>query len=257
MTINIADNTPRAAYTLAQGATQQVFTVDFEFFDDADLNVYVDETLQTITTDYITADNNDVSAPTAHTSGTTGFIHFTAELTGATGGSNIVITRDISIERVTDFPPSGAFQIASLNTGLDRLTAIAADLNDSVNRTIRLTDYDTTGALNLELPSASDRAGKFLSFDANGTPVVASSSGDYKGAWSAGVAYAVGDTVTDTTTNNVYRVSAAHTSSGVLPLDTNVNSSDYVLFIDVATLQTSLIESVAADTATALAIALG
>lgn len=255
MTINLSDNNPRISYTVAQGVTQSAFVVPFEFFEDEDLNVYVDSTLQTLTTKYTTAD--DSGNTIAHTSGTTGYIHFTSgnEVTGASGGSTVVITRDVDLERVTDFPTSGPFDVASLNTELDKFMAIAADIDDSVSRAIRLTDYDAVG--NLELPPASDRAGKFLSFDAAGIPVVASSSGDYKGNWGAGVAYAVGDTVTDTTTNNVFRVTTAHTSAGVLPLTTNVNSSNYVLFIDVATLQTSLIESVAADTATALAIALG
>ena len=39
MTINLADNDPRIEYTVADGNSQQVFTVPFEFFDDGDLNV--------------------------------------------------------------------------------------------------------------------------------------------------------------------------------------------------------------------------
>jgi len=257
MTINLSDNNPRISYTVAAGVTQSAFVVPFEFFEDEDLNVYVDETLQTLTTKYTTAD--DSGNTIAHTSGTTGYIHFTSgnEVTGISGGSTIVITRDVELERVTDFPTSGPFDVASLNTELDKFMAIAADIDDAVGRTIRLTDFDASGDLSLVLPSASERSGKFLSFDANGTPIVTTNAGDYKGAWAAGVDYNIGDTVTDTTTNNVFRVSAVHTSAGVLPLTTNVNSGLYTLFIDVATIQTSLIESVAADTATALAIALG
>jgi len=257
MTINLSDNNPRISYTVAQGVTQSAFVVPFEFFEDEDLNVYVDETLQTLTTKYTTAD--DSGNTIAHTSGTTGYIHFTLgnEVTGVSGGSTVVITRDVELERVTDFPTSGPFDVASLNTELDKFMAIAADLDDAVGRTIRLTDYDTSGALSLVLPSASERSGKFLSFDATGTPIVTTNAGDYKGAWAAGVDYNIGDTVTDTTNNNVYRISAVHTSSGTLPLSTNTNSSYYTLFIDVATIQTTLIESVAANTATALAIALG
>ena len=43
MTIALSANTPRVSYTVSQGATQTAFTVNFEFFDDADLNFYVDE----------------------------------------------------------------------------------------------------------------------------------------------------------------------------------------------------------------------
>ena len=51
MTINLSDNTPRVSYTVAQGVTQTSFTDSFEFFDEADLNVYVDGSLKTLTTD--------------------------------------------------------------------------------------------------------------------------------------------------------------------------------------------------------------
>ena len=52
MTITISDNNPRVSYTVAQGVTQTSFTVSFEFFAAADLNVYVDGTLKSLTTHY-------------------------------------------------------------------------------------------------------------------------------------------------------------------------------------------------------------
>jgi hypothetical protein len=152
MTINIADNTPRVSYTVAQGVTQTSFTVTFEFFAEADLNVYIDGTLKTLTTDYTVTGGN----------GSTGSI--TMSVTGASGNSTVVITREIAFERTTDFPSQGAFQVTTLNTELDRLTAVAADLNDEISRSLRLTDYDA-GA-NLTLPDLASRAGKVLAFDA-------------------------------------------------------------------------------------------
>ena len=162
MTINLADNTPRVSYTVAQGASQSAFAVSFEFFDDADLNVYVDGTQKTLTTDYTTAD--DSGNTQAHTSGTTGYVHFVSAVIGATGGSTVVITRSIAIERTTDFPASGPFQIDALNTGLDKIIAISSDLNDEINRSLRLTDYDT--AVSLVLPDVDTRKGKVLAFNA-------------------------------------------------------------------------------------------
>ena len=52
MTIDISNNNPRINYSVAAGVTQTSFAVPFEFFDDADLNVYVNSVLKTITTDY-------------------------------------------------------------------------------------------------------------------------------------------------------------------------------------------------------------
>jgi hypothetical protein len=151
MTINIADNSPRVSYSVAQGVTQTSFTVSFEFFDNDDLNVYVDGVLKTLTTDY-TVTGGD---------GSTGTV--TISVTGASGGSTVVITRDIDLERTTDFPASGAFNIATLNTELDRIIAIAADLDDRAARALQLTDFDA--AANLTLPELDTRKGKTLAFN--------------------------------------------------------------------------------------------
>lgn len=151
MTINLADNSPRISYSVAQGVTQSTFTVPFEFFAEESLNVYVDGVLKTLTTDY-TVTGGD---------GSTGSV--TISVTGASGGSTVVITREISLERTADFPTSGPFQIAALNTELDRIIAIAADLNDGVARSLQLTDFDV--AANLTLPTVDDRKGKTLAFN--------------------------------------------------------------------------------------------
>ena len=151
MTINIADNSPRVSYSVAQGVTQTSFTVSFEFFDNDDLNVYVDGVLKTLTTDY-TVTGGD---------GSTGTV--TISVTGASGGSTVVITRDIDLERTTDFPASGAFNIATLNTELDRIIAITADLNDLASRAITPTDYDPT--VSYTLPVVDDRKGRVLGFN--------------------------------------------------------------------------------------------
>ena len=167
MTINLADNDPRIEYTVADGNSQQVFTVPFEFFDDGDLNVYQDGTLKTLTTHYLTADNNDASSRVAHTSGTTGFIHFTTGNVPAASGADIkiVITRSIDIERTTDFPSSGPFNVGSLNTALDKVIAIQADLKDDIDRSLRLTDFDVDATLTL--PAVATRKGKTLAFNAS------------------------------------------------------------------------------------------
>lgn len=162
MAINLADNNPRISYAVAAGVTQTSFVVPFEFFDDEDLNVYVDTVLKTLTTDY-TVTGGD---------GSTGTVAIS--VTGISGGSTVVITRSIDLERTTDFPVSGAFNIASLNTELDRLVAITSDIEDQVSRSIRLSDYDDDTAFVLDLPDADTRKGKYLYFDAvDGAPQVA------------------------------------------------------------------------------------
>ena len=150
MAINIADNNPRIAYTATAGQT--VFTIPFEFFDDVDINLYINDTLKTITTDY-TLSGGDGSTGTATLT------------TGATVGDTIVITRDVELERTTDFPPSGPFQVNSLNTELDKIIAMIADQQDLASRGITLSDSDTSTTA--ELPSVTDRQGRVLAFEAS------------------------------------------------------------------------------------------
>ena len=152
MTISVSDNTPRVSYTVGQGVTQTSFTVNFEFFADADLRVFVDNTLKTITTHYTVSGGN----------GSTGTV--TMSVTGATGGSTVVIVRAIALERTTDFPTSGAFNISSLNTELDRIIAIHADVDDTAERGLRLQESDDAVATTLPLKDA--RKGTVLAFNA-------------------------------------------------------------------------------------------
>tara|TARA_R100001443_G_scaffold21616_1_gene33853 strand:- start:2723 stop:3673 length:951 start_codon:yes stop_codon:yes gene_type:complete len=151
MTISLSDNNPRISYTVAQGATQTSFTVPFEFFANSDLNVYVDGTLKTLTSDYSVTGGD----------GSTGTVAIS--VTGATGGSTVIITRSIGLDRTTDFPSSGPFNIASLNTELDRLIAVAADLKDQSDRSLKLIDFDT--AADTQVPLLASRKGKVLGFN--------------------------------------------------------------------------------------------
>mgnify|MGYP003117565426 CR=1 FL=1 len=164
MTISLSNNVARKSYAVAQGVTQSSFTVSFAFFDAADLNVYVDDVEKTLNTDY-TVTGGD---------GSTGSVSIS--VTGATGGSTVVITRDIELKRTTDFPPSGPFAVATLNTELDKLVAISADLNDLATRSIVLSDSDSTATLTL--PSTDQRKSKYLAFDTNGSLIATSGTAD-------------------------------------------------------------------------------
>jgi len=152
MTIDISNNNPRISYSVSSGATITEFAVPFEFFDDSDLDVYIDDVLKSITTDYSVSGGD----------GSTGTV--TMSVTGAAGGSTVVITRDITIERTTDFTAGIDINRAALNTQLDTLTAIAAGLKDGVDRSLKLSDTDTAG--NLDIPDINTRKGTVLGFNA-------------------------------------------------------------------------------------------
>ena len=159
MTIALSDNTPRISYTVNQGVTQTSFTVPFVFFDGStDLNVYVDNVERT----YDASTSSTTLYTVSGGSGSTGTV--TTTVTGATGGSTVIITRDVPLARTTDFPSSGAFEIAKLNTELDTLLTMITDADDENSRALRLQDSDS--AVSLTLPLKADRLGKVLAFNA-------------------------------------------------------------------------------------------
>jgi hypothetical protein len=97
---------------------------------------------------------------------------------------------------------------------------------------------------------ASDRANKILAFDTNGELAVTQELGTYRGNWATATSYFARDLVKDTSTNNIFIVDTAHTSSGSQPLTTNANSAYYELIVDAASASTSA-TAAAASAATA------
>ena len=165
MTIASAQNTGRQVFTATGGQT--AFTITFEFFGIADLKVYKNGTLATYnanpttTTTYkVTASNS--SSDSAYEFGTGATITFGS---GLTANDKVVVVRRITIERTTDFPVNGTFDITALNTELDKAVAIFSDNKDQITRSIRLTDGDDTTPT-LSIPAT--RADKILSFDSSG-----------------------------------------------------------------------------------------
>jgi hypothetical protein len=160
MTIALSDNTPRISYTVNQGVTQTSFPVPFVFFTSStDLNVFVDGVARTFDASTSSTSLYTVSGG----DGSTGTV--TTSVTGATGGSTVVITRSIPLARTTDFPSGGAFEVAKLNTELDTLLTMIADADDENSRAIRLQDNDA--AATLTIPLTDDRKGKILGFNSS------------------------------------------------------------------------------------------
>ena len=132
MTIDLSSDSPTTSISVSEGASQTNFTVSFKFNNAADLNVFVDGTQKA---------DNTISLVTGG-SGSTGVISISGGVTGATGGSTVVITRDTVHSRTTDFPSAGAFSISKLNTELDALIFMNADKKFSAQRALTLSEFD-------------------------------------------------------------------------------------------------------------------
>lgn len=104
---------PTISYTATAGQT--VFAVPFAFFAGTDLVVKDNGVVQ--------SDATYTVAGALTTSG--GSVTF---LSGRTLGHIITIERNVPIQRVTDFPTSGPFNVDLLNEDLDRIVAILQEL---------------------------------------------------------------------------------------------------------------------------------
>jgi hypothetical protein len=153
--LDVSDTTPRIAYTA--GAGQIVFTVPFLFFANSDLKVYVNGSLQLLSTHY------NVSGALNPTGGTVTFL--TAPATGA----GVLIVRDLPIALTTHIPPSGPLDIAGLNNQFSRTTAQLQQVKDLFQRALTLPLSDPV--TNLTVPNQQVRAGAVLGFDASGNPI--------------------------------------------------------------------------------------
>ena len=121
MAITISDTEPRIQYTATGGQTS--FTVPFAFFANADLQVFNGTSQLSFNASPTNATQYSVTG-----AGVSGGGSITLGSPGATVNDVITIVREVAIERTTDFPTSGAFQIDSLNTELDKIIAMAQQL---------------------------------------------------------------------------------------------------------------------------------
>jgi len=71
---------------------------------------------------------------------------------------------------LTDFPLSGPFQIESLNIELSKIVAMIRQMETTLGRVISLAVSDVSA--DFVLPDKTERANKWLAFDANGDVVM-------------------------------------------------------------------------------------
>lgn len=223
MAITISDTEPRVQYTATSGQTS--FSVPFEFFTTSDIKVYNGTTLLSYNASPSSASQYSVTG-----AGVSGGGSITLG-GGATLNDVITIYRDLAVARSTDFPTSGAFQIDSLNTELDKIIAMIQQVERDLKFSPRAA-ATTANTFNITFPNLA--ANKVLSVNSSGNGLeFAQDITDIQTI--AGIASAV---------TNVSSISTA--VSGVHSNATNINL--------VAT-NISSVNAVAADIAKVVAVA--
>jgi len=241
--MTISSTTVKNSYS--GNGTLTTFNYTFKIFADSDLQVIIrdasaNETVKTLTTHYtVTGAGNANGGTIVFTSG---------NIPSAT--ETVVIRRAVPQTQAIDYIANDPFPAESHEEGLDRSMMSIQQLQEEVDRSLKLSRTNTMTTTEFTVGS-SDRAGKVLGFDNSGELSVTTEIGSNKGNWSAGTTYAIRDIVKDTTTNNIFMANTGHTSSGSQPLTTNTDSAKWDLLVDAATATTSATN--AANSATAAA----
>jgi len=154
--IKINSTVPRAEY--AADGTTTAFPAPFAFLKAADLKVWVGSAEQQLDTDYTVTGEGTTAGGTV-------------TFTGAPAtGQSVVISRQATIARTSDFLPGGSLRADTLNDELDRLTLSLQEAEAARGRSLRIADHDADAAPGA-LPSRALRASRVLAFNDQGDPV--------------------------------------------------------------------------------------
>jgi hypothetical protein len=143
--MTISSETMRAELT--GNGSNDTFPFTFLILDDDDLEVYVAGVLQTKTTHYTIP-----AAGVGQDSG--GNVVFEADFIPADQAS-VVLLRQVSILQSTDYVEGDDFPANTHERALDKLTMIAQQLNEMLERCVQLSKWSTYDGLTLPDPEAS------------------------------------------------------------------------------------------------------
>ena len=239
--MTVSSTTVKNSYS-GNGSTTQ-FAYGYKIFADSDLIVIIrsaagTETVKTLTTHYTVAGAGDASG---------GSITFTTGNTPASG-ETVVIIREVPQTQAIDYIANDPFPAESHEEGLDRATMTTQQVQEELNRSIKLSRTNTMTSTEFTV-GATDRANKILAFDSSGEISVTQELGTYKGtdATVTTEAYNVRDLIKSTTSaelNNVY-ICIADSVVG----DSLTDTDHFELLIDAVSAATSA--SAAASSASA------
>jgi hypothetical protein len=200
--MTVSSTTVKNSYS-GNGSTTQ-FAYGYKIFADSDLIVIIRvnstgvETVKTLTTHYTVSGAGDASG---------GNVTFTSGNTPASG-QTVVIIREVPQTQAIDYIANDPFPAESHEEGLDRGTMTTQQVQEELNRAIKLSRTNTMTSTEFTT-SAADRANKVLAFNASGEIAVTQELGTFKGnsATTTTAAFVVRDIVKATTTaqlNNIY-----------------------------------------------------
>ena len=229
--MTVSSTTVKNSYS--GNGSNDTFVYGFKIFANTDIQVIIrsstgTETTKSLTTHYTVTGVGSASG---------GNVVFTSGNTPS-ASETVVLIRNVPQTQAIDYIANDPFPAETHEEGLDRATMTTQQIQEELDRSIKLSRTNTMTSTEFAV-GATDRASKVLGFDANGELTVTQELGTNRGNWSSGTDYNARDIVKDTSTNNIFLVNTAHTSSGAQPLTTNANSAKYDLLVDAASATTS------------------
>jgi hypothetical protein len=222
--MTVSSTTVKNSYS-GNGSTT-VFAYTYKIFADSDLQVIIrsaagTETTKTITTHYTVAGAGDANG---------GSVTFTVGNV-PTATETVVLRREVPQTQAIDYIANDPFPAESHEEGLDRATMNIQQLQEEVDRSIKLSRTNTMTSTEFTV-DAADRANKILAFDATGEISVTQELGTFKGSdtTTTTAAYVVRDIIKSTTAgqlNNVYICTAASVIG-----DTLTDTDHFALLVD-------------------------
>ena len=237
--MTVSSTTTKNSYS-GDGSTT-VFAYTFKIFDEDDIAVIVrtdatgNETTKTKTTDYTVSGVGNANG---------GNITF---VTAPSSGETVVLLRSTAQTQTTDYTPNDPFPAAAHEDALDRVTFLAQEIQEELDRAIKVSKTNTITSPEFTV-GASDRANKIFAFDSNGDLAVTQEIGTYKGTdtTTTTAAYKERDLIKSTTAaqlDNVY-ICVADSVIGDLLTDTD----HFELIVDGYTAATSATNAAASAT---------
>jgi len=238
--MTVSSTTVKNSYS-GNGSTTE-FAYTFKIFADSDLQVIIrsaagTETTKTLTTHYTVAGAGDTSG---------GAITFTAGNI-PTATQTVLVRREVPQTQAIDYIANDPFPAESHEEGLDRSAMNVQQLQEEVDRSIKLSRTNTMTSTEFTV-GATDRANKILAFDASGEISVTQELGTYKGtdATTTTEAYNTRDLVKSTTAgqlNNVY-ICIADSVIG----DTLTDTDHFALLVDAYSAASSATDAASSAT---------
>ncbi len=241
--MTISSTTVKNSYS-GDGSTTS-FNYTFKIFADSDLQVIIrsaagTETVKTITTHYTVSGAGNANG---------GSITFTSGNI-PTSTETVVLRRAVPQTQAIDYIANDPFPAESHEEGLDRATMTTQQIQEELDRAIKLSRTNTMTSTEFTVGS-TERAGKILAFDSSGEISVTQELGTYQGtdATTTTEAYVVRDIIKSTTAaqlNNVY-ICVADSVVGDLLTDTD----HFELLVDAVSAATSATSAASSASAAA------